>query len=283
MNLKVFNKGFSGVLLVIFQFWTISTFAQIGDITINNEVLPASTAKCFEGAYYRKAVSSTDYWLGIGGKVILPQIEFDQNRRNPKKLGSYLDNASIYLGGNSDGQETDIGLTWEVIKEEDGNVSKERKAFRPFLRRTAYKNSQESNYKNAPATKEFYWYPGDTVTISIEIVEPKLIKFVLSNTVKKYEELFEVAGYNKNTIANFKRVNAIDQVSNEGKPVQQTNTKLIGAKWLAVYLFRVIDGEIIKIPMTQKRFTDMQCPSKENFVINSTANSAEEINIYGKK
>lgn len=36
---------------------------------------------CFQGAYYRKAVSSKDVWLGIGGTVVLPEIIFDENRK----------------------------------------------------------------------------------------------------------------------------------------------------------------------------------------------------------
>lgn len=86
---------------------------------------------CFQGAYYRKAVSSKDVWLGIGGTVVLPEIIFDENRKNPAKPGQYLDNPSVYLGGNMGGQETDIGLTWEVVKE-NGVVSPGKKSFSPI-------------------------------------------------------------------------------------------------------------------------------------------------------
>src|SRR5690606_8968770 len=88
-----------------------------------NEARPVASKPCFEGAYYRKLVSSTDNWIGISGTVVLPQIIFDETRKNPKKQQQYLDNPSIYLGGNVDGQETDIGLSWEVIKDKQGNIS----------------------------------------------------------------------------------------------------------------------------------------------------------------
>ena len=37
-----------------------------------DENQPRTFIQCFQGAYYRKIVSSVDYWLGIGGTVILP-------------------------------------------------------------------------------------------------------------------------------------------------------------------------------------------------------------------
>ncbi|NDP27236.1 MAG: hypothetical protein GZ087_07405 [Flavobacterium sp.] len=247
------------------------------------EVLPPVTSSCFAGAYYRKAFSSKDYWLGIGGTVVLPTLTYDLTRINPNKLGTYLDNASIYLGGTSDDQETDIGMTWEVIREADGSVSKERKAFRPFLRRTGYKSGQTALYKNAPATSDYYWYPGETISMSIELIEEKKLKFIVEGAGKKYEEIFEVDGYQKGFMANYKRVNAIDQVSNEGKPVQPTTAKVTGAKWLEVYLYRSINSLVVKAPMHSKRFTDMQCPAQRYFVLSSSGESDESIDIFGSK
>jgi len=249
----------------------------------NGEVVPPSATSCFAGAYYRKAVSSKDYWLGIGGTVVLPTLTYDLSRENPNKLGTYLDNASIYLGGTSDGQETDIGMTWEVIREADGSVSKERKAFRPFMRRTSHKSGQVAVYQNAPATSNYYWYPGETIAMSIEVIEAKKIKFIVEGAGKRYEEIFEADGYRKEVMANYKRVNAIDQVSNEGKPVQTTTAKVTGAKWLEVYLFRSVNSQVVKAPMHPNRFTDMQCPAKSYFVLNFSSESAETIDVFGTK
>ena len=261
---------------------TISVEEQI-KTRFYGEVLPPTSTSCFAGAYYRKAVSSKDYWLGIGGTVVLPTLTYDLTRENPNKLGTYLDNASIYLGGTSDDQETDIGMTWEVIREADGSVSKERKAFRPFMRRTSHKSGQAAIYQNAPATSNYYWYPGETISISIQVIEPKKLKFIVEGAGKKYEEIFEADGYQNGIMANYKRVNAIDQVSNEGKPVQTTTAKVTGAKWIDVYLYRSVNSQLVKAPMHSKRFTDMQCPAKSYFVLSSSGETGENIDIFGTK
>ena len=249
----------------------------------NGEIQPSVSAECFAGAYYRKAVSSKDYWSGISGTVVLPFLVYDLNRENPKKPGTYLDNASVYLGGSSDDQETDIGMTWDVIREADGSVSKERKAFRPFMRRTGYKSGQAALYQNAPAQSKYYWYPGETISMSIQVIEPKKIKFIVEGAGKKYEEIFEADGYQQELMASYKRVNAIDQVSNEGKSVQTTTAKVTGAKWLEVYLFRSVNATVVKTPMHSKRITDMQCPSNHYFELNSYGESGETIDIFGTK
>ncbi len=250
-----------------------------------NEIAPSATSPCFRGAYYRKAVSSVDNWLGIEGIVILPTLICDLNRANLLKPGTYLDNASIYLGGNSDGQETDIGMIWEVIKDEAGNVSKERLAYRPFLRRASHKSGQTAIYKNAPAESKYYWFPGDTLTMGIVLTEDAKLKFSVSGSGKKYEEIFDVAGYQFTTKAQYKRVNAIDQVSNEGKPVQPTAAKVLGAKWLNVFLYRYYKSDALKVPMHIKRYTDMRCPELNHFDITTLTDntSGETIDIYGTK
>lgn len=246
------------------------------------EILPAATSPCFAGAYYRKVMSSTDAWLGIGGTVTLPTIEFDETRVNPKKPGQYLDNPSIYLGGRSGNQETDMGLTWEIVKEEDGSVSTIRKAFRPFLRRSEHPASgQASLYSNAPAQKEYYWYPGDVVTMSIQVAGKGKLKFIVEGEGKKYETIFDVAGYDPGVFAEYKRVNAIDQVSNEGKPVQATNTRVHGSEWSKTYLYRTLGGEVVEAAMTKDRFTDMRCPDMKHFEIASIGQSGESITIDG--
>lgn len=247
-----------------------------------DEVLPATTSPCFQGAFYRKAMSSQDYWLGIKGEFIVPTLINDPDRVNPAKPAQYLDNASVYLGGTSDGQETDIGLTWEVIKDDNGVVSTDRKAFRPFLRRTAYKSEEAALYKNAPAEKRYYWYPGETVTMSVQVISAKKIRFIVDGAGKHYEEDFDVAGYQPGIKAVFKRVNAIDQVSNEGKPVQATKAKVTGGKWNKVVLFRKVDGVIYEAPMSTKRFTDMRCPAPANFTVTKLAtDDSESIDIMG--
>lgn len=250
-----------------------------------DEVKPQISINCFNGAYYRKVVSSKDKWLGIGGTVILPQITFDENRKNPNKPDQYLDNPSIYLGGNMGGQETDIGLTWEVIREANGSISPDRKAFRPFMRRTSHVSGEASNYANAPAEDQYYWYPGDKVTISIQIVDDYKLKFIVDGAGKRFETNYDCAGYKKGNTGEFKRVNAIDQVSNEGKPAQSTATKVESSKWEETYFFRLYKEEVVKVPVHSGRFTDMRCPDVKYFKLVSSdeekKKGSETINING--
>lgn len=249
------------------------------------EVKPAESSPCFAGAYYRKVVSSKDVWLGIEGKVVLPKIVFDEDRKNPAKPGQYLDNPSVYMGGNMNGQETDIGLTWEVIKDQNGNVSPDRRSFRPFLRRTSYSSGQTATYENAPAEDRYYWYPGEEVTMSIQVVTNKKIKFIVEGAGKRFETEFDCDGYLLNSQGVFKRVNAIDQVSNEGKPVQATKTLIKEAVWKETNFFRMYEGKVVSVPVHSQRFTDMRCPNIKNFNIIATdeerKKGAETINISG--
>lgn len=249
-----------------------------------NEVRPDKTKPCFAGAYYRKMVSSKDVWLGIGGRVKLPKITFDPNRNNPAKPGQYLDNPSVYMGGSMGGQETDIGLTWEVVRE-NGVVSAERKAFRPFLRRTSHSSGQAALYENAPAEAQYYWYPEEEVTMSVEIIANGKLKFTIEGNAKKYEKEFDAAGYTPGGVGEFKRVNAIDQVANEGKPAQATKTKVENSKWLETYLLRSYEGKITKMPAHSGRLTDMRCPATNFFNIAASADDLQKgiemINING--
>lgn len=43
-----------------------------------NEIKPVRHKSCFDGAYYRKLVSSVDVWRGISGRVVLPELHFDE-------------------------------------------------------------------------------------------------------------------------------------------------------------------------------------------------------------
>jgi hypothetical protein len=250
-----------------------------------NEIKPIASKPCFEGAYYRKLVSSTDDWVGIEGTVILPQIKFDENRKNPKKPMQYLDNPSVYLGGNMDGQETDIGLTWEVIKDKNGNITKDRKAFRPFLRRNNYKEEQNAVFEYAPGEENYYFYPGEEVRISLKLVRNKTLRFSVESKGKKFERDFTCKGFVLGRKGEFKRVNAIDQVGNEGRPVQSTNTQILNATWKETNLFRNVNNQTITVPFHSGRYTEMLCPSPSFFKIEHTATElakgAETLTISG--
>lgn len=250
------------------------------------EVRPTPSFKCFPGAYYRKTVSSKDLWLGITGKIKLPTITFDESRKNPLSPAQYMDNPSIYLGGNSNGQETDIGLTWEVIRDDYGNPTPDRRAFRPFFRRAAYTPTGQSDlWENAPALPDYYFYPGEEVTLTLELVKHQTLRLTVESGKKKFEKEYICDGYKLGYPMEVKRVNAIDQVRNEGKPVQATKTKVTNAIWYNTYLLREYNNEIVKVPMHTKRFTDMRCPDPVFFNITATDDEgiigAETITIDG--
>ncbi|MDK2840673.1 MAG: hypothetical protein PWQ17_178 [Anaerophaga sp.] len=251
-----------------------------------SEVKPAASKECFSGAYYRKIASSHDSWVGIEGKVVLPEIEFDSSRVNPEKPAQFMDNPSVYVGGNSAGQETDLGLTWEVIIDENGNVTDDRRAFRPFLRRTAFNpTGQKAIYENAPAVDSFYWYPGDTVTISLRLIEDRKLLFEVDGSRKTFRKNFQCDGYRYDVPAEYKRVNAIDQVGNEGKDVSPTRTVVKASTWLYTSLYRNFQDEILSVPMHQGRYTDMRCPNETYFDISCSGEDmkigAETIVING--
>ena len=253
------------------------------------EIRPAASIPCFQGAYYRKAVSSQDQWRGISVKVVLPQIYYDLDRPNRDKPGQYLDNFSIYLGGNANGQETDIGLTWEVIRNAQGNVTPDRICFRPFWRWTAW-SGQADGYANADAQNtDYHYYPGDTLAMAISVVGDGILRFEITGqgsiSHKKFSVDFPCKGYTLLDNAEYKRVNAIDQVGNEGKPVQATKARTEGTEWLETNLLRLDGTEVITVPMHAGRYTDMRCPSNQNIQITASEEDgkkgAEKVNIYG--
>ncbi|MGI8467772.1 MAG: hypothetical protein ACR2N3_04900, partial [Pyrinomonadaceae bacterium] len=134
------------------------------------EVAPAAVIPCFPGAYYRKAVSSFDSWTGIAGMVKLGTPTVDENRLGAETKQP-LDNFSVYMGGNAGGNyEVDAGLTWEFTNDDAGKRSAHRNAFRPFWR--------TKTWNSAPAQKEYYFYPGETVQMAIFIVAPKKLRLV---------------------------------------------------------------------------------------------------------
>lgn len=240
------------------------------------EQRPEVSAKCFAGAYYRKCVTAKDVWSGITGRVVLPTITFDPQRVNPAKPDQFLDNPSVYMGGNANGQETDIGLTWEVVRLPNGSISTDRRAFRPFLRRTGYSaTGQTALYENAPAQEEYYWYEGEEVTLTLKVSANRMLLFTVEGAGKRFEREFQCDGYTPTALIEFKRVNAIDQVANEGKPAQATQTKVAGSKWITTSLYRKVAGQEQLVPMHLGRFTDMRCPDSGYFVIDTTAAEAQ--------
>jgi hypothetical protein len=267
--------------------WILANL-KVGDaVTINEikieknaagEIVPAASIPCFEGAYYRKAVTSFDVWTGIAGIVKLGTPKVDEDRLDATNKQP-LDNFSVYMGGRAGEREIDAGMTWAFTKDEQGSMSNRRNAWRPFWR--------NETWSNAPAEKQFYWYPGDTVQIAVLVVGPKKLRLIVADATatpkKSFQIDFDAAGFAPNVMRQFKRVNAIDQFGNEGKPVQPTKAEVVGAEWLQTILLRGEGAAAKQIPMDKTRFTDMRCSSEKHIVVTTTdaAKGAEKIDIHG--
>lgn len=246
-----------------------------GQQKAEKEIAPAATIPCFPGAYYRKAVSSFDQWTGISGTVILGYPQVDENRLDAK-TGKPLDNFSVYMGGNADEHEVDAGLTWEYSTDSTGKLSNRRNAWRPFWR--------AGSWNSAPNKPSFIWKPGDKLKITVKLVGPETLRMEiedLNHVEKKFSVDFKAPGFNQDTPKQFKRVNAIDQSHNEGKPVKPTAAQVIGATWLNTELLRGANYK--KYPMNKKRFTDMRCADAAHIVVTTVneAIGAEKIDIFG--
>ncbi|HVG17271.1 MAG TPA: hypothetical protein VM935_20025 [Chitinophagaceae bacterium] len=230
---------------------------------------------CFAGAWYRKAVSSFDEWTGISGTVVLGMPTVDEARLNAK-TGQPLDNFSVYMGGNAGGkQEVDAGMTWAFTQDSTGKLSERRRAWRPFWR--------TATWSNAPLSDKYTWYPGDTVKMEVSIVAPTKLRLTVSDAglhpTKHFTVDFDAGNFTHEVKRQFKRVNAIDQFGNEGKPVKPTHARVVNAQWLHTSLLR---GKRI-VPMNKYRFTDMRCSNATHIVITSTNEmiGAERIDIFG--
>lgn len=234
-----------------------------------------------------------DRWTGIEGIVRLPTPEFDPARVR-EGSGRYLDNASIYVGGRSATNEIDAGLSWEVVREADGSVSRMAKAFRPFWR--------NEKWASGPAKPEYYFHPGDRVKMRCEVTtEPGKLRLEIqllsrasnpattetpelrarrSDPLSSLSVVFDARSFGPDELQEFKRVNAIDQSGNEGKSAAPTRASVSGAEWEEVWLLR---GNT-RVPMTSARFTDMRCPSPANVEVSPGKNpllGGERISIRG--
>ncbi len=252
-----------------------------------DEVPPATSLPCFPGAIYRKAVSSIDVWTGIDAVITLPTLVTDPGRVD-EKTKKPLDNASCYIGGfapdpaGGEGTEIDAGVTWEVIREADGTVSPQRKAFRPFWR--------NKKWFNAPAKPDLYFYPGDTIRMTISTTENDKLTFrvqllaragqpLAASPLSEHVAEMDAPHFGPERVQQFKRVSAIDQMRNEGKPAQPTAAHVDGGIWSQVDLLR---GEERR-PMIPDRFTDMRCPDAKLVEVKKTDDaSGETIELRGR-
>ncbi|MEJ7769981.1 MAG: hypothetical protein WKF70_09935 [Chitinophagaceae bacterium] len=242
---------------------------------LRDEILPPEQIPCFAGAWYRKAVSSFDAWTGISGTIVLGMPTVDEARLNTKTKQP-LDNFSVYMGGNAGGkQEVDAGLTWAFTQDATGKLSERRRAWRPFWR--------TATWNNAPLSENYSWYPGDTVRMEVSLIAPKKLRLIITDAgvrpIKSFSVDFAADSFTQEIKRQFKRVNAIDQFGNEGKPVKPTYANVINAQWLNTYLLH----RERKVQMNKYRFTDMRCSDALHIVIRTLdeMEGAEKIDIFG--
>jgi hypothetical protein len=217
-----------------------------------------------------------------------------------------LDNPSVYMGGYAY-SECDVGLSFSkaLVDVKSQTLSKGSIAFRPFWRYITSENQDAGGYdahdgeyavsvngKNCIANyhwkyTEFYYLPGDKLRIIIYIPEPNKMqlqievieKSSLPSSVEIREKygwkdpanfkspIFHTPGQGTDMNAEFKRVNAIDQVANEGKTAIPTDSRVSAAVWHETYLYRKINGVIYRVPMAENRRAATKAPKNDAFTI----------------
>ncbi len=109
--------------------------------SIDGEKLNPESPAVFGGAWYHKAVSSKDKWVGIETVVTLPEVkirryngDFDESLNFDPDVKN-LDNPSVYLGGHAE-SESDVGLSFSraLTNVKTNTLSTGSIAFRPFWR-----------------------------------------------------------------------------------------------------------------------------------------------------
>lgn len=267
--------------------------SKISNEVIKDEILKPTSYQCFNGAWYYKALSSKDKWLGIDAVITLPLFDPDEDRYSfiddnltNKKIKRYNDTPSVYVGVCSD-FENDVGFGWFRGKVE-GKVLEEKITFRPFWRYIFEENSQEKNiYAGSKLDEdEYYYFPGDKVRVTVASPRANYLQFrielIEATSIEKYKTIRSKLKSQPKTFVSLefiapgvgikptevKRVNAIDQYGNEGRPTQMTNAIVHECIWEDVYLYREINGEIVRVKFDDSRYIRMLCPRETAFKIN---------------
>ncbi|HNZ50225.1 MAG TPA: hypothetical protein PK087_00630 [Bacilli bacterium] len=284
---------------------------------IVNEKAPMTSPPCFLGAWYRKVFSSFDAWLGIEGVIELGEFTPDEARFNLDGQGRYMDVPSIYMGGKSHFEsDAGLGLGPTYLSNDfsmELNQSSPKLAYRPFWR-YIYQDASELNGNvkrreinswnvTNPRSVIYNYFPGDVLRMSVysPIIDylQLHIELIKTTTIPQYmniraqyhlennrpDDFFSPLFFSKGhgiDDAEFKRVNAIDQFGNEGFHAQATKAKVSKAVWHETYLYRLLDGEIRKVPFSKARQTRMICPNNEAITVEALneAIGSEAITIH---
>ena len=234
-----------------------------------------------------------------------------------------LDNPSVYLGGNAGSEsDVGLGFSRTLYKAGSSNLTKSSFAFRPFWRYITSTDKDAGGYdvhggeyavtangNNCYANyhwkyTEYYYLPGDTLRIivfspsagklqlQIEVIAKSTLpssvairqKYCWKDPADFVSPVFASPGHGTNgVLAEFKRVNAIDQSGNEGKTAIDTQTAITNAVWHSTYLYRYIDGVLYRVPMNEDRRGEINAPESFAFTVTSTAEEraigAEKVDI----
>lgn len=258
--------------------------------------------KCFLGAWYRKAVSAVDNWIGIEAEIELGEFIPDPARYNLDGLGRNMDNPNVYLGGKAD-LESDCGVGYNLTYPTDDTsydlgLDAPKLGYRPFWRYIYHTRESENgctlvkqvNSWNAsdPRSLAYYYFPGDIIRMKVYSPLPHYlqlrIEVVKATTIEKYVQirkgyhlpndmpmdfyspLFHSSGQGVRP-AEFKRVNSIDQFGNEGYHAKDTKAVMTEATWHNCYLYREVNGQMYKYPFTEKLYCSMLCPSEKAITV----------------
>ena len=277
---------------------------------IEGEKLNPESPAMFGGAWYHKAVSSKDKWVGIETVVTLPEVsikrydgDFDASLDVDPNVKN-LDNPSVYLGGNAL-TESDVGLSFSkaLIDTKSNTLSTGCIAFRPFWRYITDKDQDVGGYdahggeyavsatgNNCIANyhwkyTEYYYLPGDKLRmivyvpeegkmqLQIEVLEASTLpesvamreKYGWKEPADFLSPVFSSPGHGTGIDAEFKRVNAIDQVGNEGGTAIFGDTLISNIIWHETYLYREIEGTLYRVPMNEDRRGVTNAPMDEYF------------------
>ncbi|NLN50322.1 MAG: DUF5011 domain-containing protein [Acholeplasmataceae bacterium] len=148
---------------------------------------------------------------------------------------------------------------------------------------------------------QYYYLPGDKLRIvvyspkthylqlQIEVLE----KSTLANSIKIREDngwqdpenflspIFRSPGHGGAVLAEYKRVNAIDQSGREGIDALSTNTEVFQAVWESVYLHREIAGRLYRVPFNANRADILSAPTSQGFTYTEIdSNGGSKVSIH---
>jgi hypothetical protein len=274
--------------------------AHLGDV--QDDVRPTAPERCFAGAWYRKVMSSRDRWLGIEGVIRLGEFTPDDARHNLDGKGRYMDNPSVYMGGNAKSEsDAGLGLNLSYLSgdtSEPLDLSAPKRAYRPFWRYiydeavdvdgNVHRRSINSWNITEPEALMYYYFPGDLLRMKIysplphylqlriEVIEPTTNPTYVAlrrsyglpddRPSDFYSPIVRSEGHGVD-LAAYKRVNSIDQYGNEGFQAHATKARVSTATWEECWLYRLIDGELRKLPFTPDRQRANACPDGDAFTI----------------